>query len=300
MSSRMDRRWGRVTVAAGVLIYLVMAGTLRAQMPDRLEALPVALEEVQVEERLGERVPMDLTFVDSAGQSVRLGDYFTGDRPVVLTLVYYECPMLCTLVVNGLTEAMKNLDWLPGREFEVITVSFNPAETVELARLKKQGYLAEYGRPEAAGGWHFLVGDATNTKALADAVGFGYRWDEQAEQFIHQAVIMILTPGGRVSRYLYGVMFEPKTVRLSLVEASNGQVGTTADRIYLSCFRFDPKAGSYAMGAMSVLRLSGVATLVALAAAVGLFAMIGARRRARAAGGDGTALHTEPSHGEKA
>ncbi|MBZ0255680.1 SCO family protein, partial [bacterium] len=188
---------------------------------------------------------------------------------VILTLVYYRCPMLCGLVLNGLLESMQDISLSPGKDFEIITVSIDPLETPKLAKIKKQNYIKEFGHPEAAKGWHFLSGKEKNIKTLADSVGFGYKWIERRKEFAHGAAIMIITPDGRVSRYMGGIEYDPDTLRLSLVEASEGKIGNAYDQFILTCFHYDANEGKYSVAAMGVMRLGG--GLVALSLGVMLF-----------------------------
>jgi len=246
-------------IAAAVLS--AIAGAPAAVVAQRAEPLPEQLEGIGITERPDEKIPLDLAFKDEDGREVRLRDYFQGERPVVLTLVYYSCPMLCTLVLNGLTDAMRDLPWEPGDQFEIVTVSFDPRESPSLARIKKQNYLQMYGRADAGKGWHFLTGQQAEISALTDAVGFRYKWDEEQQQFAHQAAIFVLTPDGRISRYIYGVLYEPRTLKLSLLEASQGKIGSPLDQIVLYCYHYDPKSGSYAPAAMRFMRIGGALTL---------------------------------------
>lgn len=229
-----------------------------------MESLPKELEGVGIEEQLGAQVPLDATFIAEDGRPVRLGQVLDGRRPALLALVYYRCPMLCGLVLNGLVDALKELKLTPGREFEVITVSIDPLETATLARLKKQALLREYGRPEAAGGWHFLTGEEEAIRALAGAVGFHYRWVEERKEYAHAAAIMVLTPSGKVSRYLYGVLYEPRTVRLALAEAKAETAATVTERILLYCFHYDAEAGRFVVAARNLMRVGGVLTAMAV------------------------------------
>jgi protein SCO1 len=251
----------------------------------RTEPLPKELEGVGIVEHLDGSIPLDLKFTDETGREVTLRDYFNKDRPVVLTLVYYSCPMLCTLVLNGMVDAMKQIDMTPGQEFEIVTVSFDPTETATLAKFKKQNYLNEYGRPEAAAGWHFLVGGQEEIRALTSAVGFGYRWNEESKQFVHQAAIYVLTPDGRLSRYLYGVMFEPRTLKLSLLEAGKGKIGSTLDQIVLYCFHYDATSGKYAPAAVKIMQAGGLLTVVILGSVLSALWMRDRRRRGPASPG---------------
>lgn len=231
---------------------------------------PKALEGVGVTEKLNDQIPLDLLFTNEQGKDVRLADFFKPGRPVILQLGYYGCPMLCGLVMNGMTESMKGIDWTPGSEYEVLSISIDPSETPTLAREKKRNYLAELDKPGAAPGWHFLTSKPDAVKTLADAVGFEYHWDDRTQQFAHPAVLTILSPSGKVMRYLYGIKFPPKTLRLSLVEASEGKAGSTVDQIILYCFHFDPTAGKYSITAMRLMRLAGVLTVLALGSAIGI------------------------------
>jgi protein SCO1 len=243
------------------------------------EGRPQILRDVGFDQRLGQALPLDLAFRDEAGREVRLGEYF-GKRPVVLSLVYYECPMLCTLTLNGLVSALGVLPWTPGQEFELVTVSFDPKETPAQAAAKKKAYLARYKKPEAAAGWHFLTGDEAALRALTQAVGFRYAWDQQSRQFAHPAGLVVTTPDGRLARYLFGIEYAPKDLRLALVEASEGTVGGPVDQILLFCYQYDPATGRYGAVLMRLVRLGGVLTLLAL----GAFFVVSLRRdRARAA-----------------
>jgi protein SCO1/2 len=259
---------------------LVLAATAaRAVAADRMEPLPKELEGVGVDEKRDARIPLDLPFTDDLGRAVTLRDYFPGNKPVILTLNYYRCPMLCTLVLNGYIEGLKQLDWYPGQEFTTVTVSIDPRELPTLARAKKQNYLQEYGKPLADKGWPFLVGSAESVKRLTDAVGFRYAYDAEADQYAHAAVILVLTPDGRVSRYLYGVKFEPATLRLALVEASEGRIGSALDQLILYCYHYDPSTGTYAPAALKIMRFGAVLTTLILAVVLGTFWTREFRRR---------------------
>lgn len=230
----------------------------------RREPLPLGLEGVGITEHLNEKIPLDLKFVDEDGRDVLLSDYFEGDKPVILTLNYYRCPMLCTLQLNGLIHALQELKWMPGQEFEVVTVSIDPTETPNLALAKKKNYMREYGKAGAGSGWHFLTGKNDNIKPLAEAVGFAYKWNPARKEWAHDAAFFVITPDGVVSRYLYGIEFEPKQVRLALLEASQGKIGTTFDRIILSCYVYDPNAEGYVLQAWSIMRWGGILTVIVL------------------------------------
>lgn len=233
------------------------------------DPLPAELEGIGITEKLKAPVPLALEFKDENGNTVKLDQYFQSHKPVILTLVYYRCPMLCGLVLNGLLESMQEISLSPGKDFEIVTVSIDPLETPKLAKIKKQNYIKEFGHPEAAQGWHFLSGKEKNIKTLADSVGFGYKWIERRKEFAHAAAIMIITPDGRVSRYLGGIEYDPQTLRLSLVEASEGKIGSTYDQFILTCFHYDAAEGKYSVAAMGIMRLGG--GLVALSLGVMLF-----------------------------
>lgn len=243
---------------AGLALAL-LAGLAFAQKSD---VLPPEMEGVGVTERVGQPVDLDLTFVAENGYPVALKEFFHKDRPVILNLVYYNCPMLCNLVMNGQVKALREIPWTPGNEFEIVTISFDPGETFNLAQAKKQAYLAAYGKP--APGWHFLTDHAGNAKKLAGQVGFHYRYDERQQQFIHNAVIFVLTPDGRVARYLYGIQFRVRDVRLALTEAAEGKGKFTVDQLLLFCFHYDPLARSYVPFAANVMRGGGALVVLIL------------------------------------
>lgn len=241
--------------------------------------LPKALQEVGIDQKLNHQLPLDLVFRNENGELVKLGDYF-GKKPVVLSLVYYECPMLCTQVLNGMVSSFKVLSFKAGDEFDVVTVSFDPRETSALASAKKKtyvGYLPEAKRSAATSGWHFLTGDSENIKQLTEAVGFNYHFDEATNQFAHASAIMIATPEGKLARYFYGIEYAPKDLRLGLVEASQNKIGSPVDRLLLYCYHYDPATGKYGAVVMNMIRLGGIATLFGMVAL--FFAM--RRRNAR-------------------
>ena len=223
------------------------------------------LKQVNIEQKLGSQIPLDLKFRDEAGREVRLAEYFAKGKPVALTLVYYECPMLCNQVLNGAVGAFQGLQFTAGKEFEVVTVSFDPREGPELAARKKETYLNRYKREGAAGGWHFLTGDEASVRALADAVGFHYAWDEQSQQFAHASALMVATPQGKLSHYFYGIDYAPVDLRLAFVEASAGKVGSPVDALLLYCYHYDPAAGRFAP-VMGIMRVAGVLTVLGLVA----------------------------------
>lgn len=244
------------------------------------QRVQTVLSEVGIDQRLGDAIPLDLAFRNEAGEAVRLGDYL-GEKPAILSLVYYECPMLCTQILNGLLASLRVLSFDVGSEFEVITVSFDPEETADLAREKKESYVGRYGRKGAASGWHFLTGDSTSIEALTRAVGFRYVYDPGSELFAHASGVMVLTPEGRLSRYFYGIEYAPRDLRLGLIEASANEIGSAVDEVLLYCFRYDPSSGKYSLVIMNVVRLAGIATVGLL----GGFVFIMLRRERRQSGG---------------
>jgi protein SCO1/2 len=221
------------------------------------------LKDVGIEQRLGKPLPLDAIFQDEMGRPVRLGQYFQ-TRPVILVLAYYNCPMLCTQVLNGLVSSAKVLSFDAGKEFEIVVVSFDPRDRPVDARAKKAPYLAEYGRPGASGGWHFLTGSLASIERLTEAVGFRYRYDDSQGQFAHASAIYVATPDGRLSRYFYGIEYAPRDLRLALVESSGGGIGSPVDQILLYCYHYDPKAGKYSAAVMGIVRLGGVAAVLIL------------------------------------
>ena len=240
-----------------------------------LAPLPI-LKEVRIDQKLDGAVPMDLQFSDEHGRDVTLGQYF-GKRPVVLALVYYECPMLCTQVLNGLFSSMEPLRIDAGREFDVVVVSFDPGETPSMALAKKTGYVKHYQRPTADAGIHFLTGRQAAIDKLADAVGFRYVYDEAIDQYAHPAAVTVLTTQGKVSKYLYGVEFAPMDFRLAVTSAGEGQIGTFVDQALLYCFHYDPATGKYSVAIMTFVRIGAVLTLMGL----GAFVLVHLRRDRR-------------------
>ena len=222
--------------------------------------LPAVLKTVGIDQRLNERAPLDTVFKDEQGRDVRLGDFFKG-KPVVLSLVYYSCPMLCNQVLNGMLSSFRQINFNIGEQYEVVTVSFDSRETPQLAAQKKQTYVKAYNRAGAENGWHFLTGDEANIKRLTDAVGFHYKWDEQTNQFAHASGIMLLTPEGKLARYFYGIEYPARDLRLGLVEASQNEIGTPVDALMLYCYHYDPATGQYGAIVMNIVRLAGGVTL---------------------------------------
>lgn len=226
--------------------------------------LPPNLGNVSIDQKLGSQIPLELPFRDEAGNPVKLGEYFKPGRPVIVNLVYYECPMLCTEVLNGLTSTLGVLKLDIGKDYEVVTVSFDSREKPELAAAKKKAYLRRLGKPGAEQGWHFLTGDQASIDALTDAVGFKYQWDDKLQQFAHATAIMVATPEGKLSHYFFGVEYPPKDVRLGLVEASQRKIGSPVDAVLLYCYHYNPNTGKYGAVITNILKLAGIVTVVIL------------------------------------
>ncbi len=255
------------TIAVKACILLLAAA---AVSPRVVQAQQEDLrKKVGFDQRLDEQVPLDLAFTDETGNSVKLSDYF-GQKPVILVLAYYRCPMLCTQVLNGLTKSLRELNFTVGKEFTVLTVSFDPRETPELAAAKKKTYLDSYGRPGAEEGWHFLTGKQPAIDALTKAVGFRYAYDAKNDQFVHAAGIVILTPKGKISRYFRDIAFPVRDLRLGLVESSANKIGSPTDQILLYCCHYDPETGTYTASILNLVRAAGVAMVGVLAGMVGL------------------------------
>jgi protein SCO1/2 len=225
---------------------------------------PAELEGIEIVDRSGEQLPAGLALVDESGEPVVLGDYLDRGKPILVQLVYYDCPMLCSLVMNGYVEGAKGLDWVPGADYEVLAVSFDPRDKPAVAKEKKKNYVRALGKPEAADGWHFLTGEEPQVRTLADALGFKYRWLEEKGEFAHAAGIFVLTPDGTISRTLYGIQFAEKDLRLSLVEASEGRLGSPFDKLLLYCFQYDSETHKYALVAVNVMKLGGLLMVIAI------------------------------------
>jgi protein SCO1 len=230
------------------------------------EQIPL-LKDVGIDQKLNEKIPLELPFTDEQGKDVTIGQFF-GSRPVILMLAYYECPMLCTQVLHGLVGSLEGISFTAGNEFEVVVVSIDPGETPALATERKRYFLRRYDHPEAAPYVHFLTGREASIKALTSAVGFRYAYDAQIDQYAHPATITLLTADGRVSRYLYGIEFAPRDLKLALVEASEGKIGSVAEQILLFCYHYDPESGKYGLVIMNFVRLAGALTVIALGASV--------------------------------
>lgn len=242
---------------------LVLAAMIAFPAGAQQVTMPAILSKVGITQNLNARIPPDLVFRDETGKSVRIGDFF-GKKPIVFSVVYFDCPALCTEVLNGELRTMKAISLDLGKDFEAVTVSFEPKDTPALAKAKRDVYLGQYGRPEAADHWHFLTGEQQSIDALTNAAGFRYAYDSSIHQYAHAAAILVLTPDGRIDRYFYGVQYPARDVRLGLVEASEGKIGTLTDHALLYCYQYDPMTGRYGMVVMNVLRAAGGLTVLLL------------------------------------
>jgi len=260
------------------LKYKLLAAILMMSLPlSSAEKIPYELKKVGIEEHLGDRVSLDLTFINEEGKSVPLKHYIQGNRPVILTLVYYNCPNLCHYLLDGLTASLQELTWSVGEQFDILTISIDPTEDAALAKKKKDFRIKKYGRPESAEGWHFLTGTEKNIRQLADEVGFRYRYDTDQQEYAHTAAIFVLTPNGKISRYLYGVQFKKMDLKLSLMEAGEGKIGNVVDKLLLFCYHYDPKGRKYAIFAMNLMKLGGAVVMVGILAL--LFVLSWQRKR---------------------
>jgi protein SCO1/2 len=263
-----SQQWTNSILTAGASVLLLAASAFGQGMTTGIlsppaNVRPPGLKDVGIQQNLNQQIPPELTFQDDLGRPVRLGDYF-GKKPVILNLVYYNCPMLCGEVLSGLESALRVLKFDVGKEFDVITVSFDPRETPEMAAKKKAEFLRRYKRAGAEQGWHFLAGKQDAIDALTKAAGFQYDYDPKTQQFAHATAIMVLTPEGKIAQYYYGVEYSPKDLRLGLVEAGQGKIGTVADQLLLYCYHYDPEKGKYSATILRVLRLAGLATMLFL------------------------------------
>lgn len=254
----MKSYWAAIPVALG----LSAAAFAQMNAPSQTSYKPAILRGVGIDQKMGAQAPLDLPFFDEAGREVKLGQYF--GKPVILALVYFSCPSLCDMVLDGTVRAVSALKATAGKEYDVVAVSFDPRETPEMAREKKATIVRQYNRPGSENGWHFLTGSEGASKTLAEAVGFHYRFDSMSNQYAHAAAIMLLTPEGKVNRYFYGIAYEPRDVRLGLDEASEGRIGSPIDAVLLYCSHYDPSTGKYGVAIMNVLRLAGFLTVLLL------------------------------------
>jgi protein SCO1 len=264
------------------LVVTICALPTSAQMADpSSDRLPPQLGDVGIEQKLGEQVPLHFPFRDETGRTVVLGDYFQNSKPVILSLVYFNCPMLCSQVLAEMAHALRRLKFDAGKQFEIVTVSFDPRETPQMASEAKSKYLAMYGRHGAESGWHFLTGEQSSITALSNAVGFHYSWDAQTKQFAHATGIMLLTPEGRVAQYYYGARYFPSDLRLGLIEASHNRIGTLADQIVLYCYHYDPRTGRYGAIVFRVMQVSAAFTLLILGSLLAFLFFTDPNRRQR-------------------
>lgn len=269
--TRPTTRLARASIALHLAACLAVSGVVSAapvdpsEVTQRMEPAPKRLQGVDVTERLEQRIPAQLGFVADDGRPVTFGEAFRGDIPVIVTLNYSDCPMLCSLQLNALVDGLKQVDLTLGKDYRIVTVSLDPEETPQRAHGTKTRYLAQYGRPEAPqDGWTILTGSENNVRAVADAIGFSYGYNEKRDEYVHPAAFVVTTPDGVIARYLYGLEYHPKTLRLSLVEASEGKVGSAVDRLILYCFHYDATEGRYAPVAMNIMRVGGGSGAVAL------------------------------------
>lgn len=267
------RGFGTFRWTWAVIFCLALAPSVQAQ----IDETPDAVDGLGVTEHLNKVLPLDTRFTDDRGALIRLGDYFDGEKPVILSLNYSNCPMLCQQQLNGLVRTLSEMDASVGEDFHVVSISIDPRESYQKASKTRMRYYQEYDRPGTADGWHFLVGDVTSIMAVAKATGFQYRYVPERKEYAHTAVLMLCTPDGRISRYIYGVQFDEPTLRLSLVEASEGKIGTTVDQIILTCFMYDETAGRYGPQAVRLMQLGAFTTVACLA--IGLIPFWVLRRR---------------------
>lgn len=281
---RFDKRIDRVLIALSVFaISFAAFAEVSAQKPEynsplyspkiydpsqyQPDGLPPALEDIGIEQKLGEQLPLETEFKDENGNIVKIGEYFNKEKPVILAFVYYECPMLCNEVLNGLSGTLRGISFDVGKEYDVVALSFDVREhdIPDLAKNKKASYMERYGRPGSEDGWHFLTGTQDSIDAVAKAAGFNYRWDEKSEQFAHAGGIMIVTPEGKMSRYFFGIDYAAKDVKFGLMESAENKVGNPADRLLLYCFHYDPSTGRYGLAIMRVVRIAAVFTILGMA-----------------------------------
>lgn len=262
------------SVFVSLLTWASFANTTNAEA----QQLPSELRDVDVVEQLGETIDLDLPFVDEEGNTVRLGDYFDSDKAVLLTLNYYNCPMLCSMQLNGLIDGLRDLQWAPGDHFRIVTISIDPREGPDLAAAKREAYLESLGKGQDVE-WAFLTGEEPNIRKLASQLGFGYHYVREVDEFAHPAAVYVLSPKGVIARYLYGLQYRSFDLRMAIMEAAEGKVGTTVDRILLSCFHYDSSSNSYSVFAFGVLRLAGVITILLLGGVLGIMWIREMRRR---------------------
>jgi protein SCO1 len=252
------------------ILFFLYTGTALPGL-SQINKLPDELSDVGITEKTGSYIPGDVVLTNELGEQVQLSEYLNKGRPFILNLVYYECPSMCNFIMNSLTDVMKELRWVAGKEFEVLTVSMAYNETWELARDNKIAYTGFLNREGADEGWHFLVGEKDEVKRLTDSVGFYYKWDEKTREYLHASALIFLDPEGKVSRYLYGIKYDELDIRNALYDAANGRIGTTAERVLLYCYTFDPDSGTYVPYAVNIMKIGGALTLLGLGLFLGIF-----------------------------
>lgn len=255
----------RITLTISVLLY---TQSVYAQLN---QFSPKVLEEIEVDEKLGENIPLDLEFITSDGDTVTLKDLFEDDKPVLLNPLYYDCPVLCSLVLESVYKVVDELLWSPGKDYTIISFSIDPNEDAELAASNKEFYLSKLDKPDANNGWYFLTGSEESIASLTESIGFGYKYDERTGEYLHLASIMMLSPQGTITRYLYGAEFKEFDLRNALYEAADGTIGSSIDKVILYCFTYDPSSQSYVPVAMNIMKLGGLATVIILGIFLGVF-----------------------------
>lgn len=234
------------------------------EAPKVATEVPAAIQDVGITPQLGTKLDLNLTFTDDQGEKVQLAKYINGKKPVIISLIYFSCPGLCNFHLNGLTDAMKMMEWTVGNQFDVIAISFDPKEGADVALKKKENYIKEYGRSESRNGWHFLTADQQTIDQITKATGFKYKWDDKEQQWAHASAAMVASPTGMLSRYLPGIQFEPRDVKFALTEASDGKIGTLVDQLVLYCFKYDPHENKYSLYAFNLVRLGGIIMVIGL------------------------------------
>lgn len=253
----------KVTLLLSICIYAVSGIA-------QFNELPPELRDVGIVEKLGDRVPSDVVFTNEFGELVTMSDFLATGKPLIITPIYYECPMLCNLIINGLTDGLKELGWKVGDEFEIVTFSIDPEESHELAASKKASYIRLLGNPDAADGWHFLTADQQNIDRMTDALGFNFKWSDEAQEFIHGSSIIFVSPNGTITRYLYGIEYTQLSLRNALFDAAEGRIGSVVDRVMLFCYTYDPDSRSYVANAINIMKIGGVLTLSFLSIFLGI------------------------------
>ena len=268
---KIDKRSGRSSSMSVMITIALLTGINMSSRAQVIQDSIPELQKIGVLEHLGERIPLELTFTDDSGNTVRIGDYFNRNRPVIIDLAYYTCPMLCNLVMNGIAQGVAQLNLAPAKDYQIVSVSFDPRDSPSLAAEKRANYIRSIGKPIDENGWRFLADTYGNASTLAKALGFQYFYDKEKEQYAHSAVIFILTPDGHISRYLYGIEFKKNDLRLALLEAAQGEIGSTIDRIILYCYHYDPEAKGYVLFATRLMRIGGIAIVIMLAFVMTIF-----------------------------